>query len=83
MRQITAAQYQQMGDMFRAGHSEAAIARRLGVNKKTVDQFLCGQSRNPVGMRVFEAMTRPEGITQAQHEAWLGENGYRGFQNTP
>lgn len=79
MQQITEAQYRKMGEQFQLGATAARIAKRTGFHKNTVTDFSNGQSRNPVGMAVFEEMTRPPGITKEQHEAWLAANGYRGF----
>lgn len=79
MQQISEAQYRKMGELFQIGATEDRIAKRTGVHKNTVADFINGQTRNLTGMAVFEEMTRPPGVTKAQHEAWLASNGYRGF----
>lgn len=82
MQTISEAQFRMMGKMYRAGcNSMERIARRAGVAKRTVEEFLNGQSRNPIGMAVFEEETRPPGISKEQHVAWLAANGYRGFSD--
>lgn len=79
MQTISEAQFRKMGQLSQLGATPERIAKRVGVHRNTVADFINGQTRNPVGMVVFEEMTRPPGITKDEHEAWLASNGYRGF----
>lgn len=79
MQTITEAQFRKMGELARIGATPERIAKRVGVHRNTVADFITGQTRNPVGMAVFEEMTRPPSIEKAEHEAWLASSGYRGF----
>lgn len=76
---LTEQQFRRMGELYKAGRDVPHIARTLKVSKSVVRDFLDGQTVSQTGMAVFEEMTRPEGVTPAQHVAWLAQNGYRGF----
>ena len=82
MKNITEQQYRSIARHLQAHMDPARIAALVGVSRKTVLTFMDGQVTSPIGMQVFEETTRPSGVTKEQHEAWLAENGYRGWAKT-